>query len=173
MKRTFFALIVVALALGIVPIAFAGGPTDKVTGSGTWVNTIGHTYYAEFNAHEPTDTKDAKGMLVQAYVSGGSDSMSGSYFMVAVDAVFVEDTHACFGGIITEAAGVFFDRGDVGKYRWTAVVDGGEGIGAMDYLRGNLGSSGSAPLWCLAGDVAGNEAFSGGNVQIHKYVSRR
>jgi hypothetical protein len=53
------------------------------------------------------------------------------------------------------------------------VKDGGEGADAEDYLQGRSSSEspyagpGNPPNYCLNGNPGANEAFSGGNVQIH------
>jgi hypothetical protein len=150
-------VLVLALALPVL----AGGAASKATGSGEWSNVIGVYQTVSFNAHEAKDGRPAKGSLYQEELSGAWT------FTVDVDnvMVFEEASYACFGGYITSGAGTFANM--VGKYRWTLVKDGGEGTGAMDYLRGYQSSPSSPPDWCTGGDTALNEAFYGGNVQIH------
>lgn len=159
--------LVVGLLLTIaIPAAAAGSP-DKATGSGTWTNVGGAVRTVDFNAHEPRDGKPAKGTLVQAAADGSFS------FTVDVDDVTVyEDLgYACFGGYITAATGTAINR--IGDYRWTMVKDGGEGADAEDYLQGRSSSEfpfagpGNPPGFCLNGNPGANEAFSGGNVQIH------
>ena len=149
------------LIISVVGTASAGGSSDKATGSGMWTNQSGVVQTVDFNAHEPKDNRPAKGDLYQAEVNGAFS------FRVDVDYVEVYETFACFGGEVIEASGSFAQY--LGQYRWTVVVDGGEGLGAEDYLRGLVVSTGTPPppWWCTGGNTANNEAFSGGNVQIH------
>lgn len=152
-------IVVLVICLFLVLPAVAGGSSDKATGSGTWTNRFTVVQYVEFNAHEARDNSPAKGMLYQAEVNGLFS------FTVDVDYVniYENDSFACFGGIITKATGTWEKY--LGRYRWTMVVDGGEGEDAHDYLRGLVIDS--MPDFCVNGDAGGNEVFSGGNVQIH------
>ncbi|MDP3984215.1 MAG: hypothetical protein Q8Q52_04315 [Acidimicrobiia bacterium] len=159
-RRWLAATVAIGFTWALAIPAWAGGAADKATGSGFWTNSQGINFYAEFNAHEAKDARPAKGSLFQERVDGAGG------FIVDVDSVsIIFETHACFGGITTSAWGTYAFR--AGQYRWTTVVDGGEP--AIDYLRGGWTGSaeaGATPDWCLAGDIAGNDAWSGGNVQI-------
>lgn len=156
-------LLAVALLLVMVLVfpAAAAGSASKATGSGTWTNRAEQEFYAKFNAHEPQDNRPAKGWLFQTLTENNPDPGS---FMVEVDQVYVYEGYACFGGNTVEASGIYSNR--VGQYRWTLVIDGGEGVDAMDYLRGSWASSSSMPDYCASQD-AGVNLFTSGNVQIH------
>lgn len=152
--------LVLGLFLAMAMPAFAGGSADKATGSGDWINGQGLDFYAEFNAHEGKDGRPAKGSLYQNLDDGTGG------FTVEVDAVMVFDGYACFGGNTDSAWGTYASH--LNEYRWTTVVDGGSGLTETgdDYLRGGWVGT-SAPSWCLNGDTASNNAWYGGNVQIH------
>jgi hypothetical protein len=156
-KKLLSVMAILVLLLALLPTTvFAGGPANKATGSGMWTNGQGYTFTADFNAHEAYNGRPAKGWLVQTRVDGGGS------FAVVVDQVDVHPNYACFGGVTTEATGAYADR--LNKYRWTMVIDGGEGVDSGgDYLQGRWGSR---PGYCNTG-TSTNYPFSGGNVQIH------
>jgi hypothetical protein len=164
MKR----LLAFGLSLGLVAAlavpAAAGGPGNKATGSGTWLNAQGHSQMVAFNAHEAEGVRPAKGLLYQESYGGTVGT-----FSVDVQVVAVTAAGACFGGPQIAGTDGFAARN--GQWRWTTVIDGGAGIDetGMDYLRGGHTTSASVtpPAWCSTYDVAGNEAWWGGNVQIH------
>ena len=153
--------LVFGLMLAMSFPAMAGGSADKATGSGYWTNGGGDDFYAEFNVHEARDGRAAKGSLTQDRVDG----LGG--FVVDVTQVYVsaDGLSVCFGGNTTDAWGEYAHQLNV--FRWTTVVDGGEGStdNSGDFLRGAWIPGG--PVWCTQGDTSTNEAWSGGNVQIH------
>lgn len=165
MSLTVFATAVILISAGS---AIAGPPTDPgsngngpaamATGSGYWTNSAGADFYAEFEAHEAKSNRPAKGSLLQKRVDGVVGG-----FIVEVDTVTVYEDHACFAGVTTEAWGVYESR--LGQVRWTMVEDGGEGVGAEDFLRGEW--TVSEPSFCTNGNAGGNHPWSAGNVQIH------
>jgi len=169
MKR----LLTFGLGLGMVAAmalpAVAGGPADKATGSGTWLNHQGTEQIVTFNAHEAEGVRPAKGYLYQE--AWGGTGRNGTFEVADITfvEVDVDNGFACFAGVITAATGDFYDDGDIGKTRWTVVVDGGyaQTETGGDYLRG--GTATSRPSWCTASglDTGGNDAWWGGNVQLH------
>lgn len=150
---------VAAMMLAAATVSFAGGPADKATGSGTWINSNGDQNMVDFNAHEAMDNRPAKGEFTQSRVVDGV--VTGS-FTVDVDTVEVVDGSACITGEIVAASGIWRERTGV----WTSyVTDGGEpGIG-VDKVSGNFDSDRSGAL-CDSGHTS--DAFIGGNVQIHE-----
>lgn len=154
------ATLLAALLVALAAPASAGGPADKATGSGNWINGQNDDFSAEFDAHEAVDNRPAKGSLSQQRADGQGG------FEVDVDTVNVFADYACFGGTTVDAWGIYGDRD--GEYRWTLVADGGEGTSsAGDYLRGTWDSANTEPGFCTSNDPGGNEAWYGGNVQIH------
>lgn len=162
MSVSIYMLAVVVMSAGV---AFAGpgkGPAAKATGSGSWTNSSGQDFYAEFAAHESHSGRPAKGHLLQERVDGVYGG-----FEVTVDNVTVSGEYACFGGFTTAAWGTYANR--LNQYRWTMVKDGGEGGTARDYLRGEWVKA--QPGFCSSGNQGGNQAWSAGNVQIHPNAS--
>jgi hypothetical protein len=158
-RKLSVAALVVGLVLLLAVPALAGGPANMATGSGYWTNGQGLDFYAEFNAHEAMDNRSAKGYLLQVLVDGTGG------FTVNVDSVQVYETYACFGGTTDSAWGTYASR--AGQYRWTMVKDGGE-PSVADYLRGSWEVS--KPAYCSGGNPGTNEAWSGGNVQMHYFA---
>ena len=152
---------VIALALSTMAMASAGGPADKATGDGYWVNDWG-SYYGEFNAHEAVGTEGergyraAKGDLFQ-------DQGDGS-FRVNVTGVIIGSDYACFWGPAYDSRGVFDDQERDDVNRWTYVT-AGDGPGSGTFR----GGWGVTPEACKSGDTAMVESFVflGGNFTIH------